>query len=152
MKWLNAVSLIVQFISFWLAAPELLGDQFLKRIQVGLKTFISKLSIIIISVVVVGFSLGLSIYGWIRGINATENGITDEDMRNYFIFISVMIVIYFIFMFRLKQFRKWMDLTISGPMVDRLVNDNNMRKNALILGAVLFTLGFFGQLIVIIAS
>ncbi len=109
MKWLNAVSLIVQFISFWLAAPELLGDQFLKRIQVGLKTFISKLSIIIISVVVVGFSLGLSIYGWIRGINATENGITDEDMRNYFIFISVMMVIYFIFMFRLKQFRKWMD-------------------------------------------
>ena len=152
MKWLNAISLIIQFLSFWLAAPELVGDQFLKRFQNGLKTFISKLSIIIISVVIIGFSLGLSINGWIQGMSATEQGITGEEIRNYYIFTGVMMIIYFIFIFRLKQFRAWMERSVSGPLVDRIINDNNIRKNALILGAVLFTLGFIGQLIVILAS
>ncbi len=68
MKWFAIAGLIMQFVAFWLAAPELLGVDALKRFENGLVKLLSRLPGYTIGFI--GFATGVSlgVYGMMVGM------------------------------------------------------------------------------------
>jgi MFS family permease len=106
MKWLNAIGLILQFVSFWFAAPELLGAVDVEASGREGYDFFSTMVII----------------GW----------------------VSLAYVLYMIFFY--KRLQRWLEKSVATALLEKLINNNEVRKNALIIGVVLFSLGFLVQL------
>ena len=150
MKWINAIGLILQFLSFWLAAPELLGEATLKRFEAGLRKFIALMPVIIITIIVLGYGLFFGITGILKGIKASKEGIADQEFYSFLIATIIATIFYFILMFRYKKILSWLDLKYAKPLTETLITNNQTRKNALIVGAIIFTTGFLMQLFVIV--
>ncbi len=147
MKWLNALSLLLQFTSFWLVAPEIIGEKSLIKIAEVLKKFLNNLSIVIILVMVAAYGLTFAVGGIITGLNASENGISRSEFNSYFIVLGIASVFYFLFIFNLNKIRGWLDKKITGPLVDKFVQNDELRQKSLLAGATLFTTGFIIQFI-----
>jgi hypothetical protein len=147
MKWINAIGLVLQFTSFWLAAPELLGQNTLRRFEGGLKRFITLLPLALIWIIILAYGLTFSILGIMKGL---EGGKTGRMDYSFFIPLIICTCLYFIFIFFNKKIRYYLDTKLSQPLTQRLINNNETRKNLLIVGALIFTAGFFMQLIVIL--
>lgn len=152
MKWLNAAGLLLQFLSFWFAAPEILGDGFLKSMQAGLKSFVTKISVLVVIVVVLGYGLTFSIMGILKGMSASETPVTKSEMMQYYIAFGMATLLYLIFIFNYKKIRAYIDRRVAGPLIEKLIFNADLRKNALITGAILFTIGFLTQFMVILLS
>lgn len=151
MKWINILGLVLQFLSFWLAAPELLGSETLKRFENGLIKFLSRLPSILLGIIglVVGISMG--IYGIYSGIAASENGQNNTLTTMYTILgISIAYMIYIFFFY--KKVQSFIERWFARPLINHLITNQESRKVALITGAVLFTIGFLCQLTVLILS
>jgi len=150
MKWLNALGMFFQFISFWLAAPELIGDAGLKRLNSFLKKLVSNLSIILLTILILGYALFFSINGILRGIRASEFGLSYEEISRYYINFAIGTVFYIVFLIKFKKIKLWLDLKIAIPLVNKFTYNDNFRKNSLIAGALLFTFGFLIQFILVL--
>lgn len=150
MKYLNALAMLLQFISFWLAAPEIIGDSKLKLLNNFFKNLVSKLSIIILAGFILAFSLTVSINGIITGIEASEKGIEKSEMLKYYLIIGIATIFYIFFMIQFKRIRKWMDDNIAAPLVNKFTYNEGFRRNSLVAGAILFTFGFLIQFIILL--
>lgn len=150
MKWVNAIGLLLQFIAFWLAAPELLGEPTLRRFEKGLKKFVTLLPMIIIWVVILGYGITSLILSLMKGLDAAKNGTTESDMNAFYIKLAVVSGLYFIFIAFYKRIKIGLETKLAQPLVEKLINNTETRKQALILGAVLFSVGFLLQFIVAI--
>ena len=150
MKWINALGLLLQFIAFWFAAPELLGKNTLKRFENGLQKTISRLPMIILLILILGVSIGYSVYGIYTGLKASEGGITQGEMTRYYVFLGLSFMVYFIFMIFNKKVVKMLDTYLAQPLMHKLIHKSEIRKNALIVGAILFTLGFLIQITLVL--
>ena len=64
--------------------------------------------------------------------------------------MAIATILYFILVFKYKKFISWIDLKYAKPITEALINNNQSRKNALIVGAIIFTVGFLMQLFVIV--
>lgn len=146
MKWINAIGLVLQFVAFWLAAPELLGESALKRFRNGLETFLARLPMAIFIVVVLGFSFGFGGLGIWKGLKAAESGMEAGEMTRFYILLGVGMMVYFVFLIFSKKIMRWISEKFSKPLVQKLIQEDRMRKNSLIIGAILFTAGFLFQL------
>jgi|GEM_PF-719551 len=129
MKWLNALGLLLQFISFWLVAPEIIGKNSLIRIAGMLKKFLSNLSVIIIFLVVAAYGITFSVGGTLRGLSASDNRVSNTEFYSYLIVLGIATVLYMIFIFNYKKIRSWLDRKITGPLVDKFVQNDELRKN-----------------------
>ena len=98
MKWLGILGLTFQFLAFWFAAPELLGESALQRFQSSLKKVLSVLPILIILTVVLGYGLSFSILGIVKGIEASEAGVEESELYTYYVTIGVSTLVYFVFL------------------------------------------------------
>lgn len=150
MKLLNAIGLICQFVAFWFAAPELLGETTLKRMQASIQKLVTLIPII--ATVVVVFGYGLTFLA-ISGYNTYQMSKTGEvviDPTKYFISIGVFTVLYMIFIFRYKKIRAYLETRVAIPLTHKLLHSNETRKNALIIGAILFSIGFIAQLLAVL--
>jgi hypothetical protein len=152
MKWLNIIGLTFQFLAFWFAAPELLGESTLLRFQSSLKKFISVLPLLIILFVVLGYGLTFSILGVLKGIEASETGIEESSMYRYFLVMGVCTLLYFLFLAFYKKIKTALETKLAAPLVNRLIENSQARSSALVIGAVLFSLGFVLQLVVLILA
>jgi hypothetical protein len=150
MKWLNALGLLLQFISFWLAAPELIGDNGLKRMQKMLENFVSNFSIIFLGTIMMGYILFFSINGILRGLDASEKGITTAEMTRYYISVGIATLVYLAGMLRYKKIKLWIDQKIAVPVIENYIQNHRLRRNSLLAGAALFTFGFLIQFIIIL--
>lgn len=150
MKWINALGLILQFLSFWLAAPELLGETTLKRFETGLRKFIAALPVLVFTLIALGYGLYFGISGTLKGIRARQEGVPDQDFLPFMLSMAIATILYFILVFKYKKFISWIDLKYAKPITEALINNNQSRKNALIVGAIIFTVGFLMQLFVIV--
>ncbi len=151
MKWINIIGLIFQFAAFWFAAPELLGSEALKRFEKGLITFIGKIPTVIIAFSAIIVGIGMSWYGIRTGLQAAEadaSGIIGTMVT--IIVLSVVLMVYFIFFASKTQ--QWMQSNFATPLIEKLIVSGESRKSALIIGAVLFTLGFVLQLVTALAQ
>lgn len=152
MKWLAIIGLTFQFLAFWFAAPELLGESTLLRFQSSLKRLISVLPLLIILIVVLGYGLTFSVLGVLKGLQASETGIEESSMYRYFLIMGICTVVYFIFLAYYKKIKLGLETKLAAPLVNRLINNSQARSSALVIGAVLFTTGFLCQLVALIFS
>ena len=151
MKWLNITGLIFQFAAFWFAAPELLGIEALKRFEKGLISFISKIPTAIIAICAIVIGVSMSFFGIQKGMQAADSNASDIIATMITIIVlSIVIMVYFIFY--AKKTQDWMVTKYATPLIQKLIDNGKSRKTALIVGAVLFTLGFLFQLIALILN
>lgn len=150
MKWVNAIGLLLQFVAFWLAAPELLGEPTLRRFEKGLKKLVTQLPIIIIWIVILGFGITSLVISLMKGWDAARNGTTENEMNDFYIKLAIVCGLYFVFIAFYKQIKKGLETKLAQPLVEKLINNTETRKQSLILGAILFSLGFMLQFIVAI--
>lgn len=152
MKWINAIGLTLQFLAFWLAAPELLGESTLLRFKNGLENFLAKLPMIVVMTIILIFALGMSGMGIIKGLKAAKEGISKTEISTFIISLSAVSVLYILFLVFFKRIKNYISEHYSTPLVKKLIQEEKMRKNSLVAGAVLFTLGFLIQIIATLAS
>jgi hypothetical protein len=150
MKWVNALGLTFQFISFWFAAPELLGEQTLKRMESGLKTLITKIPVILVMLFCCGYGLTFSVMGIVKGLNASKEGITASEYYSFMAVLTISLMIYLLFIIYYKRINRWLENSIAQPLTQRLIHNNEARQNALLIGAALFSIGFLLQLAVVL--
>lgn len=150
MKWLIAFGMFLQFISFWLAAPEIMGDGALKRLNQFLKNMVSNFSLIIITLLIAAYGVTFFINGIVTGMKASEGTLTSNQTNSYFISLTVGTIAYMFFMFRYKKIRLWLDEKIAVPLVNKFTFDERFRRNSLLTGALLFTFGFLIQIIILL--
>lgn len=147
MKWLNLTGLLLQFLAFWFAAPELLGQATLKRFENGLRKLITATPMILLMVVVAVFSLGFGIVGFFKGLNASKTGMHNQEYFRFLITLGVGTLFYALFIFNFKKIKSYIDQHIARPLLEQLINNNQTRTTALIVGAIFFTSGFLCQFI-----
>jgi hypothetical protein len=150
MKWINAIGMLLQFLSFWFAAPELLGDTKLKAFEKGLKNFIASIPMILIIMIITIFSISFSLSGIIKGMNASREGISDSELYSFYIILFFAIIIYLIFITYYRKIHAWLIVHLAQPLSYKLINQQSTRKSALIVGAILFTIGFLCQFILVL--
>ena len=141
MKWLNVIGLLFEFLAFWLAAPELLGEQSLRGIESGLRKFLSFLPRLTLYLIVSAFL----IYCFIQARHVT-------DYFYYSIQILVGSVIYTLIMLFIKKIQRFVDEKISKPLIEKIIHSRETRKKYLLAGAILFTMSFLLQLIYAVIS
>lgn len=146
MKWINASGLILQFLAFWFAAPELLGESTLKRFESGLRKFIGRLPILLFMLGVMAYAFLFAVIGLMKGLDAAKNGIEEAEMYQFFWVLGISSALYFISILFYKRILSWLDKKLALPLTDRLIHNNQTRKTALLIGAVLFSIGFILQL------
>jgi hypothetical protein len=149
MKWINALGLLLQFISFWFAAPELLGVNTLKRFESTLRKFVASLPLIILLAFILVYAVSMSVLGIMKGLKASEVGLEKNEMLQVYTIMGICLILYFVFLFFFKRIKNWLDIHLAQPLVSGLINNNKTRSSALIVGAILFTIGFLLQLVVI---
>ncbi|MBR9861333.1 hypothetical protein GYB22_11410 [bacterium] len=151
MKWINIVGLCLQFLAFWLAAPELLGAEALKRFEQGLIKLVSTLPNILIAGTAICFGGIMAYYGVSKGIEASQ-GSSESVISTMIIIIiaSIAVMVYMIFF--AKKSQDWISRKYATPLMNTLINNNSARKASLITGAILFTCGFFLQFIAALLS
>ena len=152
MKWINLFGLILQFVSFWFAAPELLGQSTMQRFEKGLKKLVSAIPLIIILIFVLSYALATAGYGIYNGLKGAELGLEENELMNYFITMGVAFAFYFVFLIFAKRIRRFLEKRVANPLIDKLINQGEVRKQALIIGAILFSIGFLIQAIIIILT
>lgn len=152
MKWINLLGLTLQFLSFWFAAPELLGQSTMQRFEKGLKKLVSAIPLLVILIFVLSYALATAGYGIYKGLKGAEHGLEENELMNYFITMGVVFSFYFVFLFFAKRIRKMLEDRVATPLIDKLINQGEVRKQALIIGAILFSIGFFMQAVSIIVT
>lgn len=126
-KILSILGISFQFFSFWLAAPEILGPEWLQKTEVLLKRLISQIPNYII--LIVGGFLG---------------AFFAMSKQNYIIVILLIVVFLLITIFR-KKLERYLERKISEPLLNNLIISQNLRFTLLKIAAALFTLGFLLQ-------
>lgn len=148
MKWINIIGLCLQFLAFWLAAPELLGAETMKRFEKGLVSIISKLPGMLFGFLGFGLGMGMGVYGFYTGMQGDK-----ELVYKSMYIMGTIMVVYVVFMvFFYKKLQIYLQTNVAEPLIEKLINNNQSRKMALVFGAVLFTLGFVFQLLALIIS
>ncbi|MCB0481424.1 MAG: hypothetical protein KDC83_08315 [Flavobacteriales bacterium] len=150
MKWINLIGLCLQFLSFWLAAPELLGELTLDRLKTGLIKFVSVFPIYLFAFLGAGLGLVMGIMGTLKGINAKDG--EPVDFIGYAITLGVVMLLYFVLLFFRIRIEKAIHKHFGAPFIESIIKNEAFRKKLLLAAAILFTLGFICQLIAAIAS
>jgi len=150
MKWINASGLILQFLAFWFAAPELLGESTLKRFESGLRKFIGRIPILLFMLGVMAYAFLFAVIGFMKGLDAAKHGIEEAEMYRFFWVLGTASLLYFISILFYKRILSWLDRKLALPLTDKLIHNNHTRKLALLIGAVLFSLGFALQLFAVL--
>ena len=148
MKWLNILGMVLQFLSFWCAAPELLGESTMRRLETGMTRFVARLPVIIVFGGMLLYAAGMGIFGLVEGLRASRGESVPLDPTSYYLFVGVGMAVYLTFMIVHKRVLAWLETRLAGPLVHKLVASADARRNALVLGAVLLTTGFLLQLVV----
>lgn len=153
MKWINAIGLILQFIAFWCAAPELLGQATMLRMQKGLEKLLSRIPLIFFTIVILGYGIFFGVRGVLKGIEASQtHNVTAGEMWSFYISLGIATLLYGLLMFFYKPLRRYLNDKVAVPLVENMIHQTSMRRQALALGAILFTLGFMLQLLAILFS
>ena len=133
-KIFTIIGLVLQFVAFWMAAPEILGVDWLKRTETMIRLAISKIPQVILGIV--GVASGMMFY---------------HSMSSSLIFAIVLMLIAILLIFY-KKMEKSLDEKISKPLIDKLILNNTFRFILLKYAALFFTIGFVIQIMLVIIS
>jgi hypothetical protein len=147
LKWLNIIGMVLQFISFWCAAPELIGQSTLKQMEKGMIRFVARLPAFMVFGGMLAYALAAGLFGVHEGMTAARGGEPLLNMSTYFLLLGVAMILYFLFVVFYKRILFFLERHLAQPLVHSLVADGDVRRKALILGAILLTSGFILQFI-----
>jgi hypothetical protein len=156
-KWLSITSLILQYASFWLAAPEILGEKRMHSLERGLAATIIGMPRFVIIFggwvpAFVGSALIVKkVYDQFGLLPLFRHGSNRSLWVDSFLGLLLGFAVYG---------SAWMAMKIAGkvanwataPLVRKLANDSPFRERCLIVGAIIFTIGFILQLLVVFRS
>lgn len=132
LKTIAIAGLCLQFAAFWLAAPEILGAEWLIKTKNILKKIISQIP-----------NYLLILCGSVFG------AVIAQSRGNYLILALVVIVLIIVTIFQ-KRISKYLEIKLSEPLISKLIVNNQLRFTLLKLATWFFTIGFVLQLIAII--
>ena len=135
-KTINIVSLCFQFLSFWLAAPEILGVAWLQKAETIIKKTILKIPNIFLMLI----SIIIGIF--------FANGIHKYEIKT----VGVFVVFFIIILVFSKKIRNFLNEKISTPLSKKLIINDSFRFTLLKAAALIFTVGFILQIIAIAYS
>ncbi len=135
MQWIDRVGLLLNFLAFCFAAPELLGEQRLKAWRRQLERW----------------SMAIVILVWFLLLSFLWVGFSDlipDEM------VDMMPTIWLISTTTVLSVASALPLIVPGgvlsrivrPMMQQLADDAQARQRSLAAGAILFVLGFVSQL------
>lgn len=127
-KFFTLLSLILQFFSFWIAAPEVLGADWLKKTEELIRKMINKLPQFILAIS--GMAAGFIFYHSLKSM----------------ITLVIIVIVMLILMLFSKKLELILDEKISKPLVNKLILNDSFRFTLLKYSAVFFTIGFIIQL------
>lgn len=139
MDWIKIASIVsisLQFISFWFAAPEVLGSKWLQKAEAIIRKVIKTIP---------GFLM--LILGAIIGV-LTPKALSGFNLK----LLIPLILLFLVTIIFSKKLQKMLDEKISVPLLNRLIINQSFRFSLLKTAAILFTLGFIIQIITIIYS
>ncbi|WP_312557350.1 hypothetical protein [Empedobacter brevis] len=131
-KIFTSLGLVLQFLAFWMAAPEILGVNWLRKTEGLIRKMISQLPQLILAVL--GVVLGVMFYHSMRSIFAFVVVI---------IFIGILLLLY-------KKLGQVLDERISKPLIKKLILNDTFRFTLLKFAALFFTLGFIIQITLVL--
>jgi hypothetical protein len=134
--WLNRIGMALGFVSFWLVAPEFIGEDRLRlwedSLAAGLLQMPKVLKVIFISMSIVAILIYLG-----RVVLEVRTGhIVFPEVPQALTLATGMLAATLLAAQILVE-----------PVVSRLANDNHVRQTALLLGAALFIFSFVLQFI-----
>ncbi len=124
-QWVDRVGLLLQFLSFWFVAPELVGEERIKTLGKSMATFFSNSIFLIVAV-------GLLTVAW--SLAFREGYHLTHRIGLALLFSSFVLVPKFL-LYRLVK-ERWLP-----SLVQHLSSDEHFRKGLLWVGGFLFTLG-----------
>ncbi|WP_282628620.1 hypothetical protein [Empedobacter sedimenti] len=133
-KIFTIIGLVLQFLAFWMAAPEILGVDWLKRTETMIRLAIAKIPQLILGII--GIVSGMMFY---------------HSMSSTLIFATVVMLVAIMLIFY-KKMEKSLDEKISKPLIDKLILNNTFRFTLLKYAALFFTIGFVIQILLVIVS
>ena len=98
-KTLTILGLVLQFLAFWMAAPEILGADWLRKTEDLIRKMIRQIPQLILAVF--GMFMGMMFY---------------HSISSLIVFISVLIIIGFMLLFY-KKLEQILDDKISRPLI-----------------------------------
>lgn len=128
-KIFTIIGLVLQFLAFWMAAPEILGADWLRKTEDLIRKMIRQFPQVILAVL--GMALGMMFY---------------FSKSSTIIFVLVLIIIGLMLIFY-KKLEQVLDEKISKPLIEKLILNDAFRFTLLKFAALFFTLGFVIQLI-----
>ncbi len=152
MKLLTAIGLICQFVAFWFAAPELLGESALKRMQSGIQKLVTWIPIIVSLLIILGYGLTFITISAYNAYQMSKTGEVVIDPTKYFVAMAIFTTLYIVFIIKYKKIKSYLENKVAIPLTHKLLNSNETRKNALIIGALLFTIGFVAQFVAVLLT
>ena len=140
MAWLNRIGLFLTFISFWLAAPEILGEQKLRRLyELGISGFLFVFyNLFLNAIYVVAIIIILFVWSSAIGKEVADSG------SRMAIALVIAIGISYLATFALNRI---IERVIVKPLLLKLADSGKLRRHLLLTGATVFTFGFILQFI-----
>lgn len=131
-KIFTLLGLVLQFLAFWMAAPEILGVDWLRKTEEMIRKVIKQIPQFILAVL--GMVLGMMFY---------------HSTDSLFLFILIIILVVFMCVFY-KKIGSVLDDKISKPLIEKLIINDAFRFTLLKFAALFFTLGFVVQVALVL--
>ena len=137
--WVNRVGIVLEFLSFWLAAPEILGEERLKALERRLEKEIKQLPDLLAVLVaalagmLAAVVLMLVVAGEVTPVAAVAG--------------VVLMVVAAVATAAAAVVANKLQEKIAAPALRVLADDKRIRQRSLAVGGVLFVVGFLLQLI-----
>lgn len=140
----NRIGMVLEFFSFWFAAPELLGEERLRRLRDsfgrGIKALPSLTAKILYWILVLSLPVILIVVFW-RRVSAYVNWSLRHPLLEEVtdLLLTVLAIAVEVYTF------KFLSRYVAEPILTKLADNNRLRQHSLVLAAVLFVVGFIFQ-------
>jgi hypothetical protein len=139
-EWVNRIGLLFDFISFWLVAPEILGEERLRKLENIIENGIRGCGAIS-TLLATGLLIVLGSY-LLGSISAQTNKF--NNLMSYVLFCPGL----FLLLFLINLVRTTADNIIwrtAKRVLNLLADDSQIRQRSLTVGVVIYILGFIIQ-------
>lgn len=123
--WADRAGILIQFSSFWLIAPEIIGEDQLMRLRTVLVRVFSASLVLIVTIGMVAIAWSLAFREGMHWFHKVGWAL---------LFSLIVLVPKLLFYKTLKE--KWLPY-----LVEHLSSDQHFRRGLMLIGGVLFTLG-----------
>ena len=160
-RWLNRAGMVLGFASFWFAAPELIGEERLKkweeRLEAGVARFplAAKGCVFVVTACVVGpflsYFAAILLAAFLRPQEAAAVGPGKYDYVKEWHVVVGAVATFLGIGGGVQAFggdvEHWARERVAVPLLRRLADDDAVRRRWLVAGIWMFTLGFLLQFV-----